>query len=174
MIILPVDLSSQKNSNGINQINSGDLEAHVSFLASPAMKGRSNGEPELEITVNYLASQARLLGLKPANGTSYLQPYTIMKKFIDPERSSITVLSNNNDSVLIKEPMIQLFPEGASDFEIEGEVIFAGYGIKADNYRYNDLENISPEGKILLFMTRSPLMKMARNIYLRKRYGHHS
>jgi hypothetical protein len=157
MIMIPADLSSQKNSNGINQINSGDLEAYVSFLASPAMKGRSNGGPELEITVNYLASQTRLLGLKPANGTSYLQPYTLMKKFIDLERSSITVLSNNNDSVLIKEPMIQLFPEGAADFEIEGEVIFAGYGIKADNYRYNDLENISPEGKILLFMTRSPL-----------------
>ncbi len=80
-----------------------------------------------------------------------------MKKFIDPERSSITILSNSNDSVLIKDPMIQLFPEGASDFEIEGEVVFAGYGIKADNYKYNDLENISPEGKILLLMTRSPL-----------------
>ena len=127
------------------------------FLASPSMKGRSNGEPELEIAVNYLASQARLLGLKPANGTSYLQPYTIMKKFIDPEKSSITVFQSDNDSVLIKEPMIQLFPEGASDFEIEGEVVFAGYGIKADKYKYNDLENISPEGKILLFMTRSPL-----------------
>jgi hypothetical protein len=59
MITTPVDLSSKKNSNGINQINSGDLEAYVSFLASPVMKGRSNGAPELEITVNYLASQAR-------------------------------------------------------------------------------------------------------------------
>jgi len=156
-ITIPVNLSSQKNSNGINQINSADLEAYVSFLAAPAMKGRSNGSPELEISINYLASQARLLGLKPANGKSYLQPYTIMKKFIDPERSAITILSNSNDSVLIKDPMIQLFPEGASDFEIEGEVVFAGYGIKADNYRYNDLENISPEGKILLLMTRSPL-----------------
>ncbi len=42
-ITIPVNLSSQKNSNGINQINSADLEAYVSFLASPAMKGRSNG-----------------------------------------------------------------------------------------------------------------------------------
>jgi hypothetical protein len=53
--------------------------------------------------------------------------------------------------------MIQLFPLGASDFEIEGEVVFAGYGIKADKYKYNDLENITAEGNILLIMNRSPL-----------------
>ena len=80
-----------------------------------------------------------------------------MKKFIDPEKSAITIYSNKSDSVLIKDPMIQLFPIGASDFKIEGEVIFAGYGIKADKYKYNDLENISTEGKILLLMNRSPL-----------------
>jgi len=157
MIMVPFNLFPQKGNNGPNQINSNDLEAYVSFLASPSMKGRSNGEPELDITVNYLATQARLLGLKPANGNSFLQPYTVMKKFIDPEKSSITIFNNNSDSVLIKDPMIQLFPIGASDFKIEGEVIFAGYGIKADKYKYNDLENISPEGKILLFMNRSPL-----------------
>jgi hypothetical protein len=157
MIMIPFNLWPQKGSNGPNQINSRDLEAYVSFLASPSMKGRPNGEPELDITVNYLATQAKLLGLKPANGNSFLQPYTVMKKFIDPEKSSITIFNNNSDSVLIKDPMIQLFPIGASDFKIEGEVIFAGYGIKADKYKYNDLENISPEGKILLFMNRSPL-----------------
>jgi hypothetical protein len=121
------------------------------------MKGRSDGEPELDITVNYLASQAKLLGLKPANGTSYLQPYSIMEKSIDPKKSMIKIFSSGMDSVQLTEPMIQLFPAGASDFEIEGEVAFAGYGIKADKYNYNDLENIKPEGKILLLMNRSPL-----------------
>jgi hypothetical protein len=157
MAIIPNLSFSQKSGTGISKINSEDLEAYVSFLASPSMKGRSDGEPELEITVNYLASQAKLLGLKPANGTSYLQPYTIMQKSIDAEKSMIKVFSSVKDSVILKEPMIQLFPVGASDFEIEGEVAFAGYGIKADKYSYNDLENITTEGKILLLMNRSPL-----------------
>lgn len=148
---------SQKSISGINKINSEDLEIHVSFLASPIMKGRSNGEPELDITINYLASQARLLGLKPANGNSYLQPYVLIEKLIDPERTEIKIFDADKDSVIISDPIYQLFPVGASDFEIEGEVIFAGYGIKADKYGYNDLENITPEGKILLVMNRSPL-----------------
>jgi hypothetical protein len=157
MTIIPYISLSQKGGSGVSKINSGDLEAYVSFLASPSMKGRSDGEPELDITVNYLASQAKLLGLKPANGTSYLQPYSIMEKSIDPKKSMIKIFSSGMDSVKLTEPMIQLFPAGASDFEIEGEVAFAGYGIKADKYNYNDLENIKPEGKILLLMNRSPL-----------------
>jgi Zn-dependent M28 family amino/carboxypeptidase len=157
MTIIPYISLSQKGGSGVSKINSGDLEAYVSFLASPSMKGRSDGEPELDITVNYLASQAKLLGLKPANGTSYLQPYSIMQKSIDPKKSMIKIFSSGMDSVKLTEPMIQLFPAGASDFEIEGEVAFAGYGIKADKYNYNDLENIKPEGKILLLMNRSPL-----------------
>lgn len=157
MTVIPNLSFSQKSTTGIGKINSDDLEAYVTFLASPSMKGRSNGKPGLEITVNYLAAQAKLLGLKPANGSSYLQPYTIMQKSIDAEKSIIKIFSSAKDSVLIKEPMIQLFPVGASDFEIEGEVAFAGYGIKADKYSYNDLENITAEGKILLIMNRSPL-----------------
>lgn len=157
MVIIPKISYSQKKVPGMNKINSGDLESYVSFLASPSMKGRGNGEPELDITVNYLASQAKLLGLKPANGSSYLQPYIVMQKMIDPDRSEIKLFSSEKDSLLIREPMIQLFPVGAADFEIEGEVAFAGYGIKADKYNYNDLENITPAGNILLVMNRSPL-----------------
>ncbi len=148
---------SQKAIPGTDKINSTDLETYVSFLASPSMSGRSNGEKELDITVNYLASQARLMGLKPANGSSYLQPYSLMKKSIDRDRSEIKVFTSGKDSVGFREPIYQLLPTGASDFEIEGEVIFAGYGIKADGYKYNDLAGINPEGKILLVMNRSPL-----------------
>jgi hypothetical protein len=157
IFIFPYLSFSQKTGTGTSRINAEDLEAYVSFLASPQMQGRSNGEPELEIAVKYLETQAKLLGLKPANGTSYLQSYSIMKKMIDPGRSMIKIVSSGEDSVTIKEPMIQLFPVGASDFEIEGEAVFAGYGIRSDKYHYNDFENISTDGKILLLMNRSPL-----------------
>ncbi len=156
-VFVPNSSFSQRSESSINRINAGDLETYVTFLSSPSMKGRSNGESELDIAVNYISSQAKLLGLKPANGSSYLQPYTIMKKSIDSGKSSIKIFGSDKDSIQVKEPMIQLFPEGAGDFEIEGEVVFAGYGIKSDKYKYNDLENITPEGKILLLMNRSPL-----------------
>jgi hypothetical protein len=155
--ILPVSVFSQKNQNSINQIVSSDLEGYVSFLGSPLLKGRMNGEVGLEIAANYIASQAKLIGLRPANGTSYFQPYSVMKKIIDPDKTKIQVISDGKDSVTINDPIFQLVPTGPSDFILDGELVFAGYGIKADKYNYDDFENLDTDGKILLVMDRAPM-----------------
>ena len=157
LFIIPDSLLSQKLSAGAGLIDRNDLETYVTFLASPNLKGRSNGENELNITTDFLAAQAKLIGLQPANGNSYLQPYVIIKKSVDNEKTRIQVTSEDEKSVMINQPLIQLLPNGASDFDLEGEVVFAGYGIKADKYNYNDFENLDTEGKIILMMTRSPL-----------------
>ncbi|MFA5820144.1 MAG: M28 family peptidase [Bacteroidales bacterium] len=132
-VMAPVSLFSQKNQNSINQITSSDMESYVSFLASPLLKGRMNGEEGLEIAAQYIASQAKLIGLKPANGTSYFQPYAVMKKTMDPNKTKVQIISNGKDTVTVKNPMFQLVPTGPSDFTLEGEVVFAGYDIKVLN-----------------------------------------
>jgi hypothetical protein len=141
---------------GQSQIRSADMESYVSFLASPLLKGRMNGEEGLEIAALYLESQAKIIGLKPANGNSFFQSYSVLKKSMDPDRTRIQVISGRKDTVTIKEPFYQLIPIEPTDMTIEGEVVFAGYGIKSEKYDYNDFENLKTEGKILLFMDKSP------------------
>lgn len=140
-----------------NPISESDLESHVSFLASPLLKGRMNGEEGLEIAGSYLASQAKKAGLKPANSNSFFQPFTVIKKTTDYSKTSVKIITNGKDSVFSTEPFLNLVPTGPANFSLEGEVVFAGYGIKADKYSYNDLENIKPEGKILLILDRAPM-----------------
>lgn len=163
-LILIVSLSlsaipsySQKGNSSVNQIIAADLESYVTFLASPLLKGRKNGEEGLDIAANYIASQAKLLGLKPANGNSYFQPFSILEKTMDPAKTSIRVISNSNDTTIIIKPFYQLVPTGPTDLELQGEVVFAGYGIKSEKYKYNDFENLNAEGKIVLVMERAPM-----------------
>ncbi len=140
-----------------NPISESDLESHVSFLASPLLKGRLNGGEGLEIAGSYLAAQAKKAGLKPANNNSFFQPFTVIKKTTDYSKTSVKIISNGKDSVFCTEPFLNLVPTGPANFSLEGEVVFAGYGIKADKYSYNDFENIKPEGKILLILDRAPM-----------------
>jgi hypothetical protein len=56
-------LSAQKNISYADVITSDDLESYISFLASPLLKGRMNGEPELEVAQQYIVSQAKLMKL---------------------------------------------------------------------------------------------------------------
>ena len=155
MACLPV--YSQRANNSINRITASDMESYISFLASPLLKGRMNGEEGLEIAGQYIASQAKILGLKPANGKSYFQPYSVNKRTLDPEKTKVQIISATSDTLTLRDQMYQLVPLGPSDFLLEGEVVFAGYGIKSDKYKYNDFDSLDTEGKILIVMERAPM-----------------
>src|SRR5689334_17476014 len=52
--------------------------ADVTFLASDALKGRSNGSPELDQAADYIAGEFRKAGLQPAgNNGTYFQNFEI-------------------------------------------------------------------------------------------------
>jgi hypothetical protein len=140
---------------GAGKITASALESHVSFLASPHLRGRMNGERELDIAAEYLASQAKLIGLKPASGQSYFQPFMVVSKKADPERSFYTVTSSDGQTKMIKDPAYHIIPQGPADLDFEGELIFAGYGIRSENY--NDLDGLDLKGKIVIVMERAPL-----------------
>src|SRR5690348_5276614 len=49
----------------------------VKYLASPELKGRDSGSPELEKAAAYIAGKFREFGLKPADGKDYYQAFTL-------------------------------------------------------------------------------------------------
>lgn len=157
-LLLPISGSSfsQKKVPGTDDITSSDLESYLDFIASPLLKGRMNGDPGLEIAQQFIVSQAKLMGLKPANGSSYLQQYSIIRNTMDPDKTMIQIIEDGKDTVTIRKPIFQLLPTGPSDFTVEGEVVFAGYALKQDKYGYNDLEGLNGEGKILVVMEGAP------------------
>ena len=157
LIINSSTVYGQKKNTGINTITSSHLESYLSFLASPLLKGRKNGEEGLQIASAYIASEAKKIGLKPGNGNSYFQQYTVVTKSFDPEKTFITVSAESKSPVIIREPIYQLMPTGAADLEVEGDVVFAGYGINAAKFKYNDLDSLDMTGKIVLIMDRAPM-----------------
>src|ERR1700722_1589203 len=50
---------------------------HIKYLASPEMRGRESGSPELEKAAQYITAQFRADGLKPPDGKSYLQAFEV-------------------------------------------------------------------------------------------------
>ena len=51
---------------------------HVKYLASDELKGRGDGSPELNKAADYIASQFRVLGLRPMGGdNTYFQKFEL-------------------------------------------------------------------------------------------------
>jgi len=148
-------LSAQKK--GLKSIQEQDLKMHMDFLASDELEGRATGEPGLEVAARYLAVQAERTGLQPADpGTGYFQYYTLQERSYDRSQSGIALVDRAGDSIFNRQNFYLLTGTKKDHLEIEGEVVFAGYGIKDEELGWNEFEGIDISDKIVLIMDGAP------------------
>lgn len=143
---------------GLKSISQDELKMHLQFLSSDELEGRDTGEPGLQVAARYLAVQAAHLGLTAVDADKdFLQPFYIREKAYDRENSHTTITVADTFSIVNRESFY-IFPAPQGDKTlIEGEVIFAGYGIKDEQNKYNDFENIDIKDKVVLIMNRAPM-----------------
>ncbi|MEN9864897.1 MAG: hypothetical protein RL748_487, partial [Pseudomonadota bacterium] len=59
------------------QVEEAPLRAHLAFLSSDLLEGRGTGQRGGELTMAYLETQARAMGLQPVDGKSMRQAVSI-------------------------------------------------------------------------------------------------
>lgn len=127
----------------------------VRYLASPALKGRASGSPGLEMAAKYIAGKYREFGLKPVAGNSFLQPFSIVAAARLGPQNRLTITRNGQPEELraaVDYVPLTLSSEG----KFTGTVIFAGYGITAPEYHYDDYAGIDAKGKVVLVLRHEP------------------
>lgn len=136
-------------------IDQNDLYKHLSFLASDELKGRGTGTPEINIAAEYIAKYFAKIGLKPRGSSGYFQTFMVTTDLELLKNNSLDISSNGKN----------IFFELKKDFQptgfsangiVEGDLVFAGYGIEAEDLGYNDYTNIDVKDKIVLMMRFSP------------------
>ena len=127
---------------------------HVRYLSSDELKGRATGTPELDKAAKYIAAKFKSFGLKPVAG-SYLQTFqvTTQMKIGDGTKFAYT-LDGATSALKLKEGFQVVGASSAGAFE--GPVIFAGYGITAPEYSYDDYAGLDVKGKVVLIWRYEP------------------
>ncbi|MFK7842979.1 MAG: M28 family peptidase [Sphingorhabdus sp.] len=108
-------------------ISEADLLGHIEVLASDAFEGRAPGTAGENKTVNYIATQWALAGLKPAGESgSWYAPVPLMER--TPKRSRISFLNESRGKTLrMKQNQIILRSRDRSFDHSNIPVVFAGY-----------------------------------------------
>jgi hypothetical protein len=71
---------------------------HVRYLASPELKGRATGTPELEKAANYIAAQFKSFGLKPIPGApGYELPFPGNDQRATGRQQPLSISRRRND-----------------------------------------------------------------------------
>ncbi len=137
--------------------NRDSLAGHIIVLASDSFQGRKPFSPGEKLTLDYLVNQFRSMGLEPGNGDSYLQEVPMVK--ITPEPDSLMKVESAKGNFALKRSSDYVFFTEKTDPVIsldKDELIFAGYGVVAPEYNWNDYAGINVKGKVVLVMVNDP------------------
>jgi Zn-dependent M28 family amino/carboxypeptidase len=124
----------------------------VQWLADPAREGRGIGTAGIDSAAAYLARQMKGFGLTPGgeNG-GYFQPFEVTTGVAVGTPCGMTV--NGRSFAEGKE----LEPLGFStNGSLKAPVVFAGYGITAPGYDYDDYAGLDAHDKLVLVLTNEP------------------
>ncbi len=146
--------------------------AHVKYLASPDMKGRGSGTPELNKAADYIARQFKAAGLKPIDGKSYYQTFNVTSSARLGKRNQLSYMLGDKKT---SAKSAQFSPLNfSSSGEFSGQVVFAGYGITAREYSYDDYTSIDVKDKFVIVLRHEPQEFDEKSVFSGKVYTEHA
>ena len=144
--------SFQTPAASVSNLSADRYLKNVAYLASDAMKGRGAGSPELDQAAEYIASQFRLWGLKPAGDDhTYFQTFEVTTGIRIGAENELQISGTN---LKINEDFVPIAFSNTA--EAEGPVVFAGYGITAPELHYDDYRGVDVNGKIVVVLRHEP------------------
>lgn len=141
------------------QVRLERVKADIEFLASAELNGRASLEPGGTLAARYVAAQFRQAGLRPFDGRGYLSEVPLSSAVLDSADSRL---------VLDRGGVQEIFQPGRDfqggfkeDVESAAGLAFAGYGITAPEYGYDDYAGLDVRGKVVLVLSREPFESAA-------------
>ncbi len=128
----------------------------VKVFADDKLEGRETGSAGLHQAEEYIVTQLKSLGVKPAGIDGYYQPVKFIVRDINEKDSSLALIRDGKATPLTLgeeaffSTRIKLAPE------TEAPLVFVGYGLHIPEKSYNDLEGINLKGKIAVLVSGSP------------------
>ena len=145
----------------------------VRYLASPELKGRATGSPELEKAAAYIAGKFQAAGVKPADGKSYLQAFPVITdaRMGSANRLRATDAGRGEE---IKPGSGYVPFSFSSSGKLSAGVVFAGYGITATELHYDDYAGLDVTGKIVVILRHEPQENDDKSVFDGKSLTQHS
>ena len=134
-----------------------NLRATIKTLSSDQYGGRAPGSAGETLTTGYIAGKFKEYGLAPADHGSYLQQVPMLQITADPHTSlevsggsAPLSLAYGTDMVISTprpEPVVSLK---------DSPLVFAGYGVVAPEYGWNDYAGLDVKGKTVVVLVNDP------------------
>lgn len=163
--IVIYSFNTYDNSDGIENtrnknVTKEEIYEHIKYLSSDNLEGRFPGTAGDSLTYSYIQNEFKNYKIKPAGENGFLQPFNLVTEVRLVNKNEFKISSGEKTSGYnLNTDFTPLGFSGKGN--IEGGLVFMGYGISAPEYNYDDYKDkngndIDIKGKILVVMRYSP------------------
>ena len=138
--------------------------AHVQFLADDALEGRNVGTPGYEKAVDYVESQFKAIGLKPAGTSGFRQPVKFDSRKLAADQSQLVLVRDGKEESLTIGQDGSLNARGELNGSKEASMVFIGYGLSMPDAGWDDLKGVDVRGKIAVYVNAFAPVKVSDNV----------
>lgn len=149
--------SSLLDSVALNAIDAEGLAQHIEILSSDEFEGRKPFTAGEEKTIEFLKNEFEKLGLQPGNGNSFFQEVPLVEISSVPQGQLVIQGQEGQLSLDYLDDFVALSRRVKETIQVENsELVFAGYGVVAPEYGWNDYEGLDVKGKTVLVLVNDP------------------
>lgn len=145
------------DTDGLSFFSKDSLTKNISVLASDDFTGRKPFTDGEKKTIEYLKQQFKEVGLEPGNSSSYFQEVPMVNIFATSSPTMRVQSAQGSFDLKGREDYVIWTDKTDSNVSWENdEVVFAGYGVVAPEYNWNDYEGLDVKGKIVMILVNDP------------------
>ncbi|MQY62771.1 MAG: peptidase M28, partial [Calditrichaeota bacterium] len=138
-------------------ITFGDLAADIAVLASDEFEGRGPASKGEELTLQFLKEEFGNLGLEPGNGDSYFQEVPLVEMTVNTGTGLLIWGDKTTTRLIYGEEYAAWTKRTVERVSLDrSDMVFAGYGIVAPEYGWNDYEGLDVRGKTVVLLVNDP------------------
>lgn len=161
--LLPVSflfIGCQSN-NGVKQaeqaINAQTIKKHIAVLADDSMQGRKPFSEGEQKTIRYISEQFKKIGLAPGNNGSYFQEVPLVEINSKPTELMHVDGKNNSLGLHFGSDFVALSEHEKDKVQVKNSpLVFAGFGVVAPEYNWNDYAGLDVKGKTVIVLVNDP------------------
>ena len=130
---------------------------HIKVLASDEYQGRRPFTAGEEKATNYLATEFKKLGLKPGPDGSYFQAVPLVEITGKPDPTATVAGNGKTITLKYRDDYMFLTEREQATVDIKNSpLVFAGYGVVAPEYKWDDYAGLDVKGKTVVVLINDP------------------
>lgn len=133
-----------------------DIKQHIAVLANDSLLGRKPFTVGEDKTIAYIAAQFKNMGLEPGNKGSYFQDVPMVE--IKSNAADMEIMGGKSGMTL--KPGVDFVASTRREVAAinlkNSPLVFAGYGIVAPEYKWNDYAGLDVKGKTVVVLVNDP------------------